>query len=213
MNAPTTASGRWLPTAGLLLLCLVPLLAGLDRLIQIGAGATPTPDNARFLASPVPVVVHITGSLLFSVLGAFQFSPALRHRHPRWHRSMGRWLMPMGFASALSGLWMTGFYPRAVANFDGPAVSGMRLAAGAGMTWCLAKAWITVRRRDIAGHQRWITRAYALGLGAGTQVITHIPWFLWPDAQGELLRSLCMGAGWVINLAVAEGILRRSSGM
>jgi uncharacterized membrane protein len=209
VNTKRAGPGEWLPTAGLLLLCLVPLLAGLARLVQIGTGATVTPENARFLASPVPVVIHIAGSLLFGLLGAFQFSSVLRRRHPGWHRSTGRWLMPLGFASAFSGLWMTVCYPRAEVNFDGTAVFLMRLAAGIAMAASLARAWTAIRRRDIVGHQRWATRAYALGLGAGTQVITHLPWVLWPDARGELLRSLCMGAGWVINLAVAEWAIRR----
>ena len=52
-------------------------------------------------------------------------------------------------------------------------------------------------------------RGYALGLGAGTQVFTHLPWFLFPTIQGELARTLFMGAGWVINLAVAERFISR----
>lgn len=47
-------------------------------------------------------------------------------------------------------------------------------------------------------------RGYALGLGAGTQVFTHIPMFLFPNIQGELARTLCMGAGWAINFVVVE---------
>ena len=47
-------------------------------------------------------------------------------------------------------------------------------------------------------------RGYALGLGAGTQALTHLPWCLFPAIQGELSRALCMAAGWAINLAVAE---------
>gem|GEM_PF-5750416 len=50
-----------------------------------------------------------------------------------------------------------------------------------------------------------------LGLGAGTQVLTHIPFFLFPGIQGELSRALFVGAGWAINLAVAEWVIRRRS--
>ena len=69
---------------------------------------------------------------------------------------------------------------------------------------CLGFA--AVRRRNIAHHRAWIMRGYALGIGAGTQVLTHLPWFLFPSIQGELARTLFMGAGWVINLAVVEWI-------
>lgn len=54
-------------------------------------------------------------------------------------------------------------------------------------------------------------RSYALGLGAGTQVFTHIPWLLFPSIQGELARTLCMAAGWGINLAVAEWLISRTA--
>ena len=47
-------------------------------------------------------------------------------------------------------------------------------------------------------------RGYALALGAGTQAVTHLPWYLLPDIQGEVARTLLMAAGWAINLAVAE---------
>jgi hypothetical protein len=72
---------------------------------------------------------------------------------------------------------------------------------------CLGVAAIT--RRDIPHHRAWMMRSYALGLGAGTQVLTHLPWFLFPGIQGELARTLLMLSGWVINLAVVELILLR----
>jgi uncharacterized membrane protein YozB (DUF420 family) len=66
-----------------------------------------------------------------------------------------------------------------------------------------------IKRRDIPSHRAWMMRSYALGLGAGTQVLTHLPWFLFPSIQGELARTLLMLAGWVINLAIAEWTLLR----
>jgi hypothetical protein len=51
-------------------------------------------------------------------------------------------------------------------------------------------------------------RGYAIGLGAGTQVLTHLPWFLLVGKPGETPRAVMMGAGWVINLVVAEWIIR-----
>jgi hypothetical protein len=58
-----------------------------------------------------------------------------------------------------------------------------------------------------------MTRAYAIGLGAGTQVLTHLPWFIVTDAAtGELAYGVMMGAGWVINVVVAEWIIRGRPG-
>jgi hypothetical protein len=51
--------------------------------------------------------------------------------------------------------------------------------------------------------------AYAIRLGAGTQVLTHLPWFLLVGGKpGELPRAVMMGAGWAINVVVAEWIIR-----
>ena len=54
-----------------------------------------------------------------------------------------------------------------------------------------------------------MTRAYAIGLGAGTQVLTFLPWTLAFGAPDPVMYSVLMGAGWAINLAVAEVVIRR----
>jgi hypothetical protein len=53
-----------------------------------------------------------------------------------------------------------------------------------------------------------MTRAYALALGAGTQTITQgfgIALF----GRSVLVNDLALGAGWAINLAIAELVIRR----
>lgn len=202
----------WLIPAGLLALSFIPALAGSLRLIQLGTGAAITPENARFITAPVPVVLHLVSSLLFCVLGAFQFVPGLRRSKPAWHRIAGRLLVPAGLISAFSALWMTQFYPVGIespASFDGPMLYVIRLMAGSAMALSLVLGVAAILRRDIAQHKAWMMRGYAIGLGAGTQAFTHLPWFLFPDIQGELARTLCMGAGWAINLAVAEWFIAR----
>ena len=71
---------QWLVPVGLVLLSAVPVLAGAARVGELTGGAEVTADNARFLASPVPVLVHIVGATLYCLLGALQFVPALRRR-------------------------------------------------------------------------------------------------------------------------------------
>ena len=52
-------------------------------------------------------------------------------------------------------------------------------------------------------------RGYAIGLGAGTQVLTQGIGALIFGPPTELSVALLMGAGWVINLAVAEWAIRK----
>jgi uncharacterized membrane protein len=196
---------EWLAPAGLILLSLVPILAGAFRLTQLTTGATVTPENTRFFDSPVPVIVHIVASSTFLLLGALQFAPSLRRR--RWHRRAGRVLAPAGLLSALSGMWMAVFYDLPATN--GPVLLWMRLLFGAAMAAGIVLAFVAIRRGDVTTHSAWMTRAYAIGLGAGTQVFTFLPWTLFFGAPGQAVNSVLMGAGWVINLAVAEVVIRR----
>ena len=53
-------------------------------------------------------------------------------------------------------------------------------------------------------------RGYAIGMGAGTQVLTHLPWFIFVNGTpGEGPRTVMMGSAWVINVLVAEWVIRR----
>lgn len=211
----SSAKADWLAPAGLIGISIVPVVAGIFRLVQLSDGAEITSDNARFFAAPLPVVLHIISVTIYSILGAFQFSSSIRRCNPNWHRAAGRILVPCGLVAALTGLWMTQYYPAAnlvgplPADFDGPFVYAFRLLAGSAMALFLCLGFVAVMRRDIPHHRAWMMRGYALGLGAGTQVFTHLPWFLFPSIHGELARTLFMGAGWAINLAVVEWILLR----
>ena len=84
MPAPTTSPARragWRVATLLILLSLVPTAAGTARLAQLARGATITVENARFFASPLPVVLHVLAVIPFSLLGALQFVPAFRRLH------------------------------------------------------------------------------------------------------------------------------------
>src|SRR5919199_1006438 len=60
----------WLMPAGLLVLSAIPLTVGAFRLVELAGGAEITTANARFFASPLPVVLHIVAAAAYIVLGA-----------------------------------------------------------------------------------------------------------------------------------------------
>lgn len=205
---PRIPRREWLLAAGLLLLALVPSLAGAMRLEGLASGAPATPETARFVAMPVPIAIHIVSVLIYSLLGIFQFLPTMRRRHLGVHRALGRYLLvPAGFAVALSGLWMT-------ATYQFPAIDGLgllisRYVVGAAMALALVLALIAIGRRDVPTHAAWMIRAYALAMGAGTQVLTSGPPLLLFGAPDELGRLLQMDAGWLLNVVVAELVIAR----
>jgi len=194
--------------AGLITLSAIPVLAGTSRLIHLAAGAAITPENARFFAAPLPVVIHVIGASLFCILGAFQFAPGFRQRHLRWHRIAGRILIPSGLAAAVSGLWMTQVYPLPVL-LQGPLLWSVRYLVGIGMVTGIVLSLLAIRNRNIPNHRAWMIRAYALGQGAGTQALTMLPWTLLIGEPRGLVRDVLMSLAWVINLAFAEWVIRQ----
>lgn len=200
-------SSDWLVPVSLIMLSFVPAVAGAARLAQLAGGSAITPENARFFAAPLPVVLHIPASIVYSILGAFQFSPGVRRRWRGWHRTAGRILIPCAMVVAVSGLWMTLSYPWP--EGDGELLYVLRLVFGSAMLLSVILGVNAIRRRKFQLHGAWMIRAYAIALGAGTQVLTHLPWFVLVDGRpGELPRAIMMGAGWAINVAVAEWIIR-----
>ena len=204
MNARARA-GWWVP-ASLLALAVIPVLGGTGRLVEVLGGPDVLPTDPRFAASPAPIVVHVVAAIVYAVLGAFQFSARLRRRRPRWHRRAGRLLVALGLAVALSGLWMTLLYPQKAGTGD--ILYTFRLLASAGMGVSIVLGLAAIRSRDIARHRAWMTRAYALALGAGTQAFT-VGFGEAAFGSGVVRTDLMMGAGWVINAAIAEWVIRR----
>ena len=202
-----SSKSDWLIPAGLIALAFIPMAAGTARLVMLAGGGAITPENARFMVAPIPVVLHIISVSIYCVVGAFQFAPGLRRRYPGWHRISGRVLFPVGLVAALSGLWMAMTY--AIVPPDNALLHAFRLLAGSGMAVSLVLGFVAIRRRHVERHQGWMRRAYAIGQGAGTQAITQLPLILLFGALDDMTRALMMGAAWVLNLCVAEWLIGR----
>ncbi|MBP2217073.1 DUF2306 domain-containing protein [Arthrobacter sp. CAN_C5] len=196
----------WLLPTLLMALGLIPLLAGTLRRIALSLGAADASANGGTEAIPLPALIHILGASVYVILGALQFSRGFRRRRPAWHRFAGRVLLAAGLFVALSGLWLNHFV-----SF--PAGSGdllyvFRLLAGTGMAVSIVLGFSAIRRRNIPGHRKWMIRAYAIGLGAGTQVFT-LGFGEALFGKSEVGTALLNGAGWAVNLTVAELAIRR----
>lgn len=196
----------WPVPLGLVALSLIPVIAGAVRLTDLSTGSTHMPQDAHHPEMPVALIVHIVSATAYSLLGAFQFSAGLRRRRTGWHRAAGRLLVPLGLAVALSAVWLTLVYPTE-AN-SGPLLYWSRLLFGLGMATCLVLGLLRIRARRTAAHRAWMIRAYALGLGAGTQVVT-IGFGQAVFGTSAAATDAVTAAAWAINLAVAEVIVRR----
>ena len=194
----------------LLALSVIPTLGGVVRLMSVARDTVVTPDNARFLQAPAPVVIHAISATLYCLLGAFQFERGFRLRWPGWHRRVGRLLALAGLMTGFTGLWMTAAY-RIPPSLQGPILYWVRLAVGFAMVASILIGWSSILRRQVARHEAFMIRAYALGQGAATQALVLSPWMLSTGESGGPTRDLLMTLAWPINVVVAESIIRRRS--
>ncbi len=204
-SRPSARSG-WKLAIGLVVLSAVPVAAGTLRLVQLAGGPDLIPGDPRFGAFPVALILHVVSSVVFALSGILQFLPRLRRHHPAWHRRNGRVLVVTGLVVTSSALWLTIFYDPQPGT--GALLYFFRLAFATAMAYSLVQGFAAIRRRDIAHHRAWMIRAYAIGLGAGTQVLTEGL----SDAlvgTSVLAGDLAKGAGWAVNLLVAEWAIRR----
>ncbi|MCV2353474.1 DUF2306 domain-containing protein [Paucibacter sp. B2R-40] len=190
----------------LLFLSVVPVAAGAARLMQMLAGDMSS--SARFMSMPGPVLLHIVAAALFCVLGAFQFDAALRRRNRRLHRYSGRLVAACGLLAALTGLWMAARLP-IPAEQQGPLLYAARMLVGLCMAGTIVAAVRAVLLGRFDQHRAWMIRAYALGQGAGTQVLFLLPVALVSGAPTYRLRDLLMASAWGLNALVAEWLIRR----
>ena len=204
----TRSAASWRVPLALVIVSLVPMIGGIVRIEGIFSGDAGTPASARFVASPIPIVVHLLAAAIYSIAGAFQFSSGARRRWPAWHRRAGRVLVVLGMLAALSGVWMAATWdiPR---SMQGPLLMVVRVVVGVAMASALILGVRAILRGDVPSHEAWMIRAYALGQGAGAQVL----WLGVPSIfVGEILgweRDLLMTSAWVGNLLLGEWIIRR----
>lgn len=192
----------------LLALSIVPVLGGVARLRSLSAGVSGGADDARLFAAPAPVLIHVITATTYALLGAFQFSNGIRLRWPQWHRLAGALLFGCGVLTGVTGIWMTVFY-QIPASLQGPLLYGVRLLVGVALLTSVVQGLARILRRDLVQHEAWMLRAYALAQGAGTQALLCLPVMLVSGPVLGLPRDILLSAAWLLNLAVAESLIRR----
>ncbi len=199
---------EWVVLVVILVYSFIPVVGGVIRVLELAGGPQIAPENPRALLAPTPIILHILGSSLFCVLGAFQFLPSLRRQRPAAHRAVGRVGAAAGCVSALTGLWMTHSYafPEVL---QGAPLYWVRMLLGTAMIALIIWAVIAIKSRNVFQHSASLMRAYAIGQGASTQTVLGIAWIIvvGSEAMGPLRDGLMIFA-WVLNLLAAEIFIR-----
>jgi hypothetical protein len=207
----------WLPPAFLILLGLgalgialnslfVPTAAQADSVAAL-AGKAYLEQLESFDRNPLLIRTHVAIGLLFVILAAFQFWRGFRNRHRRLHRIMGYAGLTCMLLLPTTGVACAIVYP-----FAGPAGVPPNLFWMTAILVCVTGAWRAIRRRDVFGHEAWVTRATAMTVGITLSrlyepVLFHV-FHMDPHAALALTFWLGQGEG----LIAAEIWLRRPGG-
>lgn len=177
--------------------------------LNIDSSRIDVDGTSRYLV----LVVHIFTAAVALVLGPLQFMPRVR-AHRRVHRTIGRvYLLAGVLPSAMAAI--------PVAAWSGHLVTQLGLTTAA-VLWLVTGvlAYRAARRRDFAAHRDWMMRNYALTFLAVTSRVL-VPLLLLVQVPFTAATAGSIGdkapamipigqtLGWVLNLIVAETIIRR----
>ena len=152
---------------GLIFLCLIAAAIAVRRLTALANPPRNVPPqlaglDEAFAKKPVLTLVHIVPALVFVALVPFQFSRSFRNRHLRAHRWMGRTIMVLGLVVGLSAV------PMSRHPIGGALEASATLFFDGFFLLALTKAFLYIRRSEIALHREWVIRAMSIALGIAT---------------------------------------------
>lgn len=154
----------------------------------------------------LPLAIHVIASATFICLGALQVWPNFRNRNSHWHKRAGRIAFVAGIVGATSAFWMTLIH----SGIDGPILFWGRVFASGFWIAALIFAIYAISKKNIRNHQRWMIRAYAIVIPAGSLAYILIPLVLIFGEDGnDLMFEIVQALAWPVHLAVAEWIIRR----
>jgi hypothetical protein len=151
----------------MIVLCLIGTAAVVRRMTALAHPPHNVPAqlaglDEAFARRSMLTLLHIVPGLVLLILVPFQFSRSFRSRHLRAHRWMGRTALVLGVVIGVSALGL----------LRDPVGGRLEVACilifDAVFLLALGKAFVHVRRREIALHREWMIRAMSVALGVAT---------------------------------------------
>jgi uncharacterized membrane protein len=119
--------------------------------------------DVYFARYPLLTLIHIIPGALFMILGPLQFVQSIRERHLQFHRWSGRVFVASGLVIGSSALVMS--FKMSIGGINETAATSLFAVI---FLFALVKAFLHIRRRQIALHREWMIRAFAIGLAVAT---------------------------------------------
>lgn len=117
----------------------------------------------KFNRHPTATLLHVLPAALLVILAPLQFSRRIRSRHIQWHRWSGRVIVVIAIPVGISGLFFGLLMP-----FAGTLEASAIAAFGGVFLFSLMRAFIAIRKGDVARHREWMIRMFSVVLGVST---------------------------------------------
>jgi len=203
------ASSVWKVPTVLWLFSAVLAVSAVLRLMSMVSGATG--DDAFAQTSALynqhlwSTVSHLVLGLVFTVVGPLQFSNGLRLMLPKFHKLCGYTFVAASVAIAFSALVMNATLP----GVGGMLKQASNVVFSVALLVTIATALRAILRGDVVVHRAWMVRSYAVGMGVATQRLLLMPLAAVWGPLDDVVIGVMVWVSWLLNLAVAELILRR----
>ncbi len=176
------------------------------RFLLLGVNSQTFPSMGIHInTTRLAFLAHIVASPIALAVGAFQFMPGLRAKHPALHRTLGR---IYGLAILIGGAAALIMAP----NSNGGIVSvigfGMLSVLWVGATFQAIRHAIA---RRLALHRIWMIRSFALTFAAVTLRLELQPLMQWGGLEYNEAIQVTAWLCWVPNLIFVEWWTKASS--
>ncbi|PYY18712.1 MAG: DUF2306 domain-containing protein [Acidobacteria bacterium] len=152
-------------------------------------------------------LVHVLPGVLFMVLGPLQLSRAIRNKYLNVHRWSGRVFLVCCLIVAVSALTMS--FRMAIGGVNETVATVFYAIL---FVFCLTKAFIHIRRREIVLHREWMIRGFAIGLGVATVRPIVGAFFAARRLSPHEFFGTAFWLGFTINLIAAEAWINYTRG-
>lgn len=201
-------SSHWIARAlwsAVIVLATIGIAAVVSRMLNLAHVVEPAVDpgadvlEAGFARHPVLTMIHIVPGLLFMVLGPLQFVRRIRSRHLRLHRWFGRVFVASGVVIGITALAMS--FLMAIGGANETAATTFFAIL---FLFALGKAFLHIRRREIAQHREWMIRTFAIGLAIATIRPIIGLFFAFTAMSPEEFFGIAFWLGFTSHLVAAE---------
>jgi uncharacterized membrane protein len=187
---------------------LEPLRQSIFAMAHIPTGSTTArmmelaQFEGRYQANRLATLVHILPGAIFIALALVQLSRPIRSRFPLLHRWTGRFLMTLAIFTGIAALFFGIGMP-----FGGPAEAIIIAIVAVWFFTSLVRAYIAIRRGDVATHREWMLRAVASAIGVAVVRVVGVAADLTLTPAGLSAADtfvVALWIGWATTIGVCE---------